>query len=161
MELFSSGILLSVGCYKALHIFFPNVTLFVLDHFWVYKRGTDLYKKKNNLNKMIFPNNLHLLPLRPYVFACMVQQVLCCISANEHAERAFNLGLAAVLGEGVYNFGELVGTQGHAFFTTNQMDCFIVINTDDCFKTYTLKPYHIDMLSIKLINLGLYAHIFI
>ena len=30
-------------------------------------------------------------------------------TAGEHVERAFNLGLAAVLGQGVYNFGELVG----------------------------------------------------
>lgn len=30
------------------------------------------------------------------------------ITAAEQAERAFNLGLAAILGEGVYNFGELV-----------------------------------------------------
>ncbi|KAH3734459.1 26S proteasome non-ATPase regulatory subunit 13-like [Dreissena polymorpha] len=30
------------------------------------------------------------------------------VPSNEHAERAFNLGLAAVLGEGVYNFGELL-----------------------------------------------------
>lgn len=30
------------------------------------------------------------------------------IPAGEQAERAFNLGLAAVLGEGVYNFGELL-----------------------------------------------------
>jgi 26S proteasome regulatory subunit N9 len=29
-------------------------------------------------------------------------------TVTEQAERAFNLGLAAVLGEGVYNFGELV-----------------------------------------------------
>jgi 26S proteasome regulatory subunit N9 len=31
------------------------------------------------------------------------------IPAAEQAERAFNLGLAAILGKGVYNFGELVG----------------------------------------------------
>ena len=30
------------------------------------------------------------------------------LTAGEHAERAFNLGLAAILGEGIYNFGELV-----------------------------------------------------
>ncbi|VDI71647.1 26S proteasome regulatory subunit N9 [Mytilus galloprovincialis] len=30
------------------------------------------------------------------------------ITASEQVERAFNLGLAAVLGEGVYNFGELL-----------------------------------------------------
>ena len=30
------------------------------------------------------------------------------MTGGEQAERAFNLGLAAVLGEGVYNFGELV-----------------------------------------------------
>lgn len=30
------------------------------------------------------------------------------ISVTEQAERAFNLGLAAILGEGVYNFGELL-----------------------------------------------------
>ena len=30
------------------------------------------------------------------------------VSAGEQTERAFNLGLAAVLGDGVYNFGELV-----------------------------------------------------
>jgi 26S proteasome regulatory subunit N9 len=29
-------------------------------------------------------------------------------AVTEQAERSFNLGLAAVLGEGVYNFGELV-----------------------------------------------------
>lgn len=28
--------------------------------------------------------------------------------AAEQVERAFNLGLAAILGDGVYNFGELV-----------------------------------------------------
>lgn len=31
-------------------------------------------------------------------------------AGGEQAERAFNLGLAAILGEGVYNFGELVST---------------------------------------------------
>ncbi|WAR07666.1 PSD13-like protein [Mya arenaria] len=30
------------------------------------------------------------------------------IPSGEHAERAFNLGLAAILGDGVYNFGELL-----------------------------------------------------
>lgn len=30
------------------------------------------------------------------------------IPAGEHVERAFNLGLAAILGEGIYNFGELL-----------------------------------------------------
>lgn len=29
-------------------------------------------------------------------------------AASEQVERAFNLGLAAILGDGVYNFGELV-----------------------------------------------------
>ena len=38
------------------------------------------------------------------------------ISANEHAERAFNLGLAAVLGEGIYNFGELVSLFGFLLY---------------------------------------------
>ena len=30
------------------------------------------------------------------------------LSGGEQVERAFNLGLAAILGSGVYNFGELV-----------------------------------------------------
>ena len=30
------------------------------------------------------------------------------LSVPEQAERAFNLGLAAILGKGVYNFGELL-----------------------------------------------------
>jgi len=38
----------------------------------------------------------------------MISFVLPMFTAGEHAERAFNLGLAAILGEGVYNFGELV-----------------------------------------------------
>lgn len=33
------------------------------------------------------------------------------LSGGEQAERAFNLGLAAILGTGVYNFGELVSSQ--------------------------------------------------
>jgi len=30
------------------------------------------------------------------------------VTEQERQERAFNLGLAAILGDGIYNFGELV-----------------------------------------------------
>ena len=49
---------------------------------------------------------------------------LCCVKSHfmhylgpEQVDRAFNLGLAAVLGEGVYNFGELVSTNILIFTT--------------------------------------------
>ena len=35
-------------------------------------------------------------------------KIMCCISVNEQKDSAFNLSLAAILGSGVYNFGELV-----------------------------------------------------
>ena len=39
------------------------------------------------------------------------------LSGGEQVERAFNLGLAAILGSGVYNFGELVSVD----FCVNQL----------------------------------------
>ena len=44
-------------------------------------------------------------------------------AGGEQAERAFNLGLAAILGEGVYNFGELVSTH-QAYKETVQLQSF-------------------------------------
>lgn len=38
------------------------------------------------------------------------------LSQEEHKKRAFYLGLAALLGEGIYNFGELVSSSANSFF---------------------------------------------
>lgn len=51
------------------------------------------------------------LLLHPNCFCCFGFFWLwfwCFFSVSEQQERAFTLGLAGLLGEGVYNFGELV-----------------------------------------------------
>ena len=44
----------------------------------------------------------------------MNEALHCCfllLEAEEQTERAFSLGIAALIGEGIFNFGELVSQQ--------------------------------------------------
>lgn len=47
---------------------------------------------------------MYILFIQDYIIYWMCL----CVLAGEQLERAFHLSLAALLGEGVYNFGELV-----------------------------------------------------
>lgn len=49
----------------------------------------------------------------------MIKIALIGFVATEQIERSFNLGLAALLGEGVYNFGELVRDDNTGSNTSN------------------------------------------
>lgn len=49
---------------------------------------------------------------------------------TEKQERAFTLGLAGLLGEGVYNFGELVGVTQHSFWIYRSFSAFELKHSD-------------------------------
>lgn len=72
------------------------------------RAGNDLIQAERRVREGLM--GLRLL-LHPNHFCCFVFWVfspLGFLAVSEQQERAFTLGLAGLLGEGVYNFGELV-----------------------------------------------------
>ena len=65
------------------------------------------------------------------------------MSSAEKAERAFNIGLAGVLGEGVYNFGELLAHDILAALTGGDKEWLVQLlyafNSGDIDKFNSLK----------------------
>ena len=59
--------------------------------------------------------NAILICMEFFLIFCVKSCFLFFLVADQQ-ERAFNLGLAAVLGKGVYNFGKLVSTYQNRFF---------------------------------------------
>lgn len=64
---------------------------------------------------------------------------------TEKQERAFTLGLAGLLGEGVYNFGELVRVSLNAFLST----CFNAQHSHDHICSLSLQLMHPVLESLR------------
>lgn len=62
------------------------------------------YELSSNYHKLMGNHADYYKDALRYLGCTQLEQ----IPAGEHVEKAFNLGLAAVLGEGIYNFGELL-----------------------------------------------------